>query len=144
MKRILVILAIIISLTACRFQQEVITPSKNLTYIIDSAEYNFVLHTPQIGDHYKLNYTKREGEYLKVNVSYTGGCLQHDFNIFWNEIFLYSMPASATILITHNANSDACENNLTENIIIDLKQIFGDNYKDALEIIIINGYFTQI
>jgi len=144
MKKIFVILTFLITilLISCQVNETPI-PSENLVYISDTVKYNEVVLGSNIGDNFSLNSTSREGQYLSVNVSYSGGCKNHDFNILWNEAISKSNPPSTTILITHDANDDNCESYLTEIVIIDLKELFGSEYSDSLNVMIVNGYLKK-
>ncbi len=75
-----------------------------------------------------------EGRYLKLTVSYSGGCKEHDFALFGWSGFAKSDPPQADVFLSHNANSDLCEAYITEVIIFDLlplqhayQKIFSDD-----------------
>lgn len=85
-----------------------------------------------ISDNFIINGTEREGDILKISVTYTGGCKEHTFDVIWNGLLLLSYPCQIGLLITHDALGDNCEASLTEILEVDLKALIGDNeYKDA-------------
>jgi len=141
MKKIfsIIVISICLFFISCQVHETVI-PSENLSYIKDSTKYNQIISGSNIGEIFKLNSSERNGQYLNLSVSYSGGCKTHNFSVFWNGIFTYSNPLRATILITHDANYDNCESYLTEVLTLDLKQLFGSAYSDSIEIMIVNGY----
>ena len=60
----------------------------------------------QSGDAFDINYIKKEGDVLKINLSYGGGCAQHDFEILWDGIIYTDEPCTINLMITHNSNGD--------------------------------------
>lgn len=75
-----------------------------------------------------------EGHYLKLTVSYSGGCKEHDFALFGWSGFAKSDPPQAEVYLSHNANGDMCEAYITDEIMFDLlplqhayQKIFSDD-----------------
>ncbi len=79
-----------------------------------------------IGDTFTINNLKKEGDYLKVNLSYSGGCKSHGFEIIWDGIIYTDAPCFINFLIIHDGNGDTCEANITETIDINLMELLGD------------------
>jgi hypothetical protein len=46
---------------------------------------------------------------LTLVVRYGGGCAQHEFKLFGSKRLLESYPPQADIILSHNANGDACK-----------------------------------
>ena len=74
-------------------------------------------------DEYTLNTAVIEGDTLRVNVSYGGGCEKHHFTLIASEPFLESFPIQCQVSLAHHANGDACEAWLTEDYHFDLTPI---------------------
>jgi hypothetical protein len=140
MKNILLNITFILLLLvmACNTQEDVLL-SENIKYTNDSLTYSNVLQGVETSDEYFLKSTQREGSLLYIEVSYSGGCEMHEFNVVWDGIIYYSEPPQAYIILTHNSNNDNCEAFLTETLTIDLVQVFGDAYSENLKLIILNG-----
>ncbi len=101
--------------------------NKDLFDTIETNRKNNI-HT---GDAFEINHVIKEGELLKINLSYGGGCEQHDFEILWDGIIYTDDPCFINLIVTHNGNGDLCEAYLTETIEVDLKVLIGDNiYKN--------------
>lgn len=64
-----------------------------------------------------------EGDVLKINVRYGGGCEKHDFKLYWNGIVARSYPGQTTIHLKHDANGDSCEALISETLEFDLTAI---------------------
>ncbi|REE81719.1 hypothetical protein BX611_1255 [Lutibacter oceani] len=84
------------------------------------------------GDFYTINEVNREGDFIQINLSYAGGCEQHDFQIIWDGIVYTDNPCHMNLLLIHNANNDYCEALITQTVYINLKELVGEvSYKDS-------------
>lgn len=83
------------------------------------------------GEAYSINNVKRVGDFLQFNLSYSGGCKIHDFEIIWDGIVYTDEPCHMNLLLIHNANNDTCEALITRTIVVNLEELIGDVlYKD--------------
>lgn len=83
------------------------------------------------GDILTINNGTREGDILQLSVSYSGGCMQHSFEIIWDGLVYTDNPCYMNLLIIHRGNNDTCEALISETIIVNLKELVGDIiYKD--------------
>lgn len=83
------------------------------------------------GEAYSINNVKRVGDFLQINLSYSGGCKIHDFEIIWDGIVYTDEPCHMNLLLIHDANSDTCEALITRTIVVNLEELIGDVlYKD--------------
>jgi hypothetical protein len=83
------------------------------------------------GEAYSINNVKRVGDFLQINLSYSGGCKLHDFEIIWDGIVYTDEPCHMNLLLIHNANNDTCEALITGTIVVNLEELIGDViYKD--------------
>jgi hypothetical protein len=76
-----------------------------------------------IMDSYTVNQAKFNADTLNINVSYSGGCKEHEFCLVaWN-YFLESNPVQAYLVLSHNSNSDYCEAGVTSKLSIDMSPL---------------------
>lgn len=95
----------------------------------------------QTGDAFDINHVKIEGDVLKINLSYGGGCEKHDFEILWDGIIYTDDPCFINLMVTHNSNRDLCEAYITDTINVNLKDLIGDNiYKNTCGYYIFSSY----
>ncbi len=83
-------------------------------------------------DAYVINTATIEDDTLHINVSYTGGCETHAFTLVAEPRFLESFPVQLRVSLAHNANSDTCEDALTEDHQFDLtliKEVYQKGYR---------------
>ena len=60
-------------------------------------------------DGYDLNEVRIVGDVLEADVSFSGGCEEHDFTLCYRPAFLESFPVQAQVVLRHDANNDPCE-----------------------------------
>ena len=62
-----------------------------------------------------------DGDTLAVDLSYSGGCEAHLFQICWpGAVFGYTEPPSAILEIWHGGEEDLCDMEITETLFFDL------------------------
>ena len=52
--------------------------------------------------------TRIAGNCLEATITYSGGCQEHEFALYWNEMWAESMPPQTQIFLYHNSNGDKC------------------------------------
>ncbi|MBN4062530.1 hypothetical protein JYU20_04960, partial [Bacteroidales bacterium AH-315-I05] len=57
-----------------------------------------------------------KGDTLFLKVSYSGGCKEHKFKLYWNGGYMKSMPPQAKLYLFHNNNGDVCRRLIKETI----------------------------
>ena len=65
-----------------------------------------------------------DGRTLLVDVSYSGGCAEHDFQLYMTPAaFAGSSPLQASLLLQHEGNDDACDAIVSEILWFDLTPV---------------------
>ncbi|MDA8137285.1 MAG: hypothetical protein M0036_01425 [Desulfobacteraceae bacterium] len=72
---------------------------------------------------YAIENAKINGDTLLLTVSYTGGCEDHQFELIALNDFLESKPVQVDLLLTHDANKDACKTLVKEELKFSLASI---------------------
>ena len=84
-----------------------------------------------IMDSYTVNNAEFDSDTLNIEVTYGGGCKEHQFLLIaWN-YFLESYPFRAGLLLSHNSDNDACKALITSKLSFDmtpLKQEYSKLY----------------
>lgn len=69
----------------------------------------------------EVNYLTVSGDELTVNLSYSGGCTDHDFVLCWpDQAFMESEPVQVDLELFHESYGDTCEAYPTEDRTFDL------------------------
>lgn len=103
-----------------------------LSYSANKSLYSKADTTRKNGDGnkvsapFQIDKVKKEGDILKVTVSFSGGCSEHTFKVIWSGQILLTDPCQINLILTHNDQDDTCTENVTETLEIDLKKLFGD------------------
>ena len=63
-----------------------------------------------------------KGDIVTLEVSYSGGCGTHEFNLFVSNLFMESNPVQTESILSH-VTEDACEALITEKLTFDLLPI---------------------
>lgn len=93
------------------------------------------------GDSYTLNSASREGNIISLEVSYSGGCKNHKFELIWDGKVYVQDPSHVNFMLIHDADGDQCEAWLTKTFKINLEQLIEDaTYRDSCEYRIFNSF----
>ena len=112
----------------------------------NSIDGLYILDELNIGEWPQDEYTIEEciikTDILYLNITYIGGCKNHNFGLVISSSFLESNPVQALSLLIHDANNDTCESIITEVISFNLSPL-KEEYKQIYSVetgtIILNG-----
>ena len=95
-------------------------------------------------DAFKILDAKIIGNYLHLNISYSGGCEKHNFKINGDLQLSKSLPPIRSVNLIHYGNNDACKKLIFENLVIDISDL-AYKKEDGSEIYLsINGWTEKI
>ena len=89
--------------------------------IIDSS--SDTTKKESISDSFKILNAKIIGNYLHLNISYSGGCEKHSFKIIGDLLLSKSLPPIRSVKLIHYGNNDACKKLIMENLVIDISDL---------------------
>ena len=92
-------------------------------------------------DSFVLNNAVITDDALIINVSYSGGCKDHQFTLVVSESFLESLPVQLSAYVAHDANEDTCEAWPTEEYYFDLtpiKDLYQESYQQKAGTIVLH------
>ena len=100
------------------------------TQCVDLIQNGIIADFPM--DPYGVNEIEVIEQDLHVNVSYGGGCENHEFKLVMEPVFCGTPPVNYYLYLSHDANNDVCnalilEHNLCFNISELLTQSFSDD-----------------
>jgi len=100
---------------------------------------NMVDYDPFPRDTFEINFARIENDCIEINVSYSGGCEDHNFYLAKIDPWCGTPPIPPTTLeLRHNANNDMCEAYLTNSVFFDLTPLrLNDSVK--MQIILITN-----
>jgi hypothetical protein len=89
--------------------------SSNNSIIIDDELYD---KAPR--DYFDIEYLRIYGDYIEINVVYSGGCEDHDFKLISKEYFMESEPVQIDCVLSHEDNDDPCDSIVMETLLFNL------------------------
>ena len=138
--KIIIGLVILASITGSIFIAPVIL--NNLLYPSDSdIIIDKDLHVDAHRDPVTINDAKIILNRLIFNISYGGGCQNHDFLLIGTGEYAESYPVQTQILLSHNSNNDTCLAFFTRFITFDLtplKQHYQNVYNEGSATIVLH------
>ena len=63
------------------------------------------------------------GDILSINVSYSGGCAEHEFKLYFNGMYMKSLPPKVNLMLFHDNKGDSCRSIVEKTLKFDLKNI---------------------
>ena len=91
---------------------------ETLNVIIDPSE-----NMQKRGDRTTISRMEVLGDYLSINVSYSGGCEEHEFKLLSDGRYSATYPPEVELVLRYDANNDMCRSYLDETLFFDLKPL---------------------
>jgi hypothetical protein len=94
----------------------------------------------------RINSVKINENSLIADISYSGGCKDHEFALVISKYFNKTYPVQVEVFISHNNNGDSCEAFLTEEIafsLLPLRDLYRNAYSDKGEIILMISNYGE-
>ncbi len=96
---------------------------------------------------YTISSAKIVEDKLVLNVTYAGGCKDHNFSIVFSDTFLESYPVQNNVVVTHDNNGDYCKALIQKTFSFDLtplKNLYIEYYHETTGIIQLNlKYYNE-
>ncbi len=96
----------------------VVPPEAGREIVVEPTE-----NLQRFGDRLSIGYIEILGDYLAVDVSYSGGCEEHQIDLVTNGKFTATYPPEIELAIVHNANQDYCRSMIDEKLYFNLESI---------------------
>lgn len=74
-------------------------------------------------DPIQINGASISGDILSIDVRYSGGCEEHEFELIGSGMFMKSLPPKMAISLKHNANSDGCRKLIETSLKFNVKDL---------------------
>ena len=97
-----------------------------------------------INDTYIINSVSLlETQELELNISNSGGCQEHEYELLQDPLFCGTPPIYISIKLSHNSNGDMCEAWITKDLCFDISSIYSGNGTDEVTIGLYNTHQTD-
>ena len=84
------------------------------------------------------------GNTLFLEVSYTGGCGLHEFELIGDPAIMKSNPPKRSVVLTHNANNDSCESLVNQKIEVDITELAVTETSGSEIILLLAGHDSPL
>ncbi len=121
-----------IALVQCKSKEAVSTSNETETAITTDTE----TETPEVKtividrdhrftetDAFIIQSLSINEDLLTVKVTYSGGCEEHGFTMYSNEMIKKSLPPKHTLFLEHESNDDNCRALITQDLIFKLDNV---------------------
>lgn len=78
---------------------------------------------PEHSDPLTIESATIEGNILTIEVTYGGGCQEHEFQLIGSEMIAKSMPPIRSIKLIHNAKEDNCRAIVPQTLKFDIRNL---------------------
>jgi hypothetical protein len=92
------------------------------TEIIESIIVQQGFVKPESSAPFDVVKTSIEGNILTIEVSYSGGCNEHVFKLYFDGSYMKSLPPKANFILTHYNNGDACRSIVEKTLKFDISK----------------------
>lgn len=77
---------------------------------------------PESSAPFDLLKTSIEGNILTIEVSYSGGCNEHEFKLYFDGNYQKSLPPKVNFILTHDNKGDACRSIVEKTLKFDISK----------------------
>lgn len=96
--------------------------------------------TGQASDPLEISSIAIEGNIMKIDVSYSGGCQVHSYDLVGSFAVMKSMPAQRSVQLVHRAKGDNCRTVIKETLRFDITDLAMTQTPGSEIILLVDGY----
>src|SRR5690554_1771267 len=74
-------------------------------------------------DPINIKFVQQSGDYVVFDVSYSGGCADHTFDLVTTGAFTATYPPEVEVRLKHNNNGDGCRSVIDQKLYFDISQL---------------------
>jgi hypothetical protein len=89
----------------------------------------------EVTDPVNLKFAQQIGDFIVLDVSYSGGCEEHEFRLESNGAFSSTYPPEVEVTLKHNGNDDRCRGVIDKKLWFDLTPLKYDGTNRVLLVI---------
>ncbi len=100
--------------------------------------------TKETSDPVTIENVTIDGNIMTLDVSYSGGCQEHWFDLIGSFAVMKSLPPKRSVKLIHNAKDDRCRKMISESISFDISELAMQQKPDSEIVLLIDGYKEPI
>lgn len=117
------------------------TPSETNDLIVAKAK---VGEFAKVNDPLKIENVTMQGNLMLIEVTYGGGCKDHNFELIGSPAIAKSFPPQRGIQLVHKSNNDMCRALIKKTISIDVTDLIDNKQEGAQIYYNLEGYEGRI
>ena len=106
-------------------QKSIIEKDTEMTILLEPTVDNS-FSIPEGKPDYTIKSAEITDSVLTINITYTGGCEDHNFELMFNGMYMKSLPRKANLYLKHESNGDICKKLILLELKYNLSSILGD------------------
>jgi hypothetical protein len=131
---LIIISSLFFGLNSCKLCKNKGDKKEDITSII--VQQGFV--KPDNSALFDLLKTSIEGNILTIEVSYSGGCNEHEFQLYFDGNYMKSLPPKANFILTHDNKGDACRSIVNKTLKFDISKAQYAGQKEMM--VMVDGF----
>ena len=84
------------------------------------------------------------GNIMSIDVNYSGGCEEHNFQLIGSENIAKSLPPIRSVKLVHNANGDACRKLEERTLVFDISDLTYKQEAGSVIYLTLDGWKDRI
>lgn len=139
--KILILVSLALFSIGCRTQKDMIEKQQtnsNIQLVAVIGETN--LPTDMVN----VTNVKVVGNKMLIDISYSGGCAEHEFKLNGSPMIAKSLPPIRAIQLIHNANGDKCKKMIMQTLEVDIKALAYNQEVGSKILLTMNGWKDRI
>jgi hypothetical protein len=121
---ILILVSLLFGFNSCKLCKKKDNIDKGITKteIIESIIVQQGFVKPETSAMTDILKTSIEGNILTIEVSYSGGCNEHVFKLYFDGSYMKSLPPKVNFILTHFNNGDVCRSIVEKTLKFDISK----------------------
>ncbi len=95
-------------------------------------------------DAYTISSARIEGNTLYIDITFSGGCAWHKFELIGSPAVAKSLPPQRAIKLIHDNDNDSCESLVHETIEADIRELADSPTSGSEIVLILDGYTKKL
>lgn len=84
------------------------------------------------------------GNIMSIDVNYSGGCQEHNFQLYGSANIAKSLPPIRSVKLVHNANGDACRKLEVRTLVFDISDLTHKQEAGSVIYLTLDGWKDRI
>lgn len=121
---LLLLTGLLLGFNSCKLckKKDTVENKETKTEIVSEIIVQKGFVKPETSDMFDMVKTSIEGNILTVEVSYGGGCNEHEFKLYFDGSYMKSLPPKANFILTHDNKGDACRSIVEKTLKFDISK----------------------